>query len=186
VVARVAAEALKSFSDPCADEVGYCDDLVAPVVTIDRSHTSTAPGEVVGLAQAVGLIDAVIDYALALRQAACTSVFDAGVRLKAFLCMNDAFVGATDLTGGWIIREREMPCYIPIIKSVHPIGMYHYYCHCYYCYYYYYYYYYYYFLPPCHAKSFYPLSYSSRSPSPFSSSLNCREESPQCSALWCP
>lgn len=59
--------------------------------------TSSYPGEYVSLYQAVGLINQIANYTINTEQHSCSAVLDASVQVKAYLCTDDSFVGATDL-----------------------------------------------------------------------------------------
>ena len=97
VLAAAAQKAVAAFIDPCADKSTYCDTFIPSVVGVDMSAGSSFVGEVVSLSQAAGMVQAMTNISLKQRESSCSSVLDNAVRVKAFLCMDDAFVGATDL-----------------------------------------------------------------------------------------
>ncbi len=96
-LASLAALAVANFNDPCANQTGYCSTPIIPVVPADMTQISSYPGEYVSLSQAVAMVGSIANYTLSTKQHSCSSVLDASVRVKGFLCTDDAFVGATDL-----------------------------------------------------------------------------------------
>lgn len=84
--------------DACVQSIDKCFQIIDPVSRKDMNSNSPYPDESIGLGQASALIHSVVDFCLATNQSACISVYDAGAQLKAQLCMDDAFLGATDLT----------------------------------------------------------------------------------------
>lgn len=97
-LAALAAQAVAAYVDPCASSTGYCDTILPPVVEVNMFDPSEYVGEVVGLSQAAGMIQVMTNYSTSLSSSGCLSVLDAAMYVKAYLCTDDSFVGAADLS----------------------------------------------------------------------------------------